>query len=543
MDYSNSIDSLYDCSKAQRRNNVSELWAPRDTYVTEDNLSAVILDARFAGGIAASSQSEGYGGQLFSRDALRVMHDTMNRYPQMTRELFSIIPQMQGTELNESTNEFPDSLPHQTFRQFVSGRRLPDRQVEEAELWTGKWGVEMQFSEEEGKHFSVYNSSDAPLLYLITLSEFCELPESQGVLRDEYFHRPTGETRNVGEAARRCIDFILQRIKESETRGSGLYVVPNTNPLQTSPSGVMRDGFDSYYHPVGEYGQPADFGFMAYVENQALAFDALRAAAKMFPDDEDAPLWLNTAAQLQKRGLEAFWMPESGLFAAAIDSDGTQVKLKSTAMAELLNSDFLKVPEGPSYVRAIVKWLYSKDVMTAAGPRMLSREHAAYEGDYYPYQGTGAVWPYVNGVIAEGLRDHWDLPSLSYDVSVMRTLGSLEQAGSALELLYIHKETGEAIYRPSIAASIGTTAIAAELGNNHQTWTASMGLRELRAWRESPRREQAGTWQRALARQVMMMAVDTPPATANRHYGQYYADAAWANKLKAARARRLDLAA
>lgn len=220
---------------------MSEIIIPTAPYASEGNLSAALHEARFGGGIAASGQRAGFGGNLFTRDACRMMRDTMDRYPSMTRELLSTLPQMQGIEVNEATNEFPDAMPHQTFRQIVGGRRLPDRQVENVEFWTGKWGVEMQHNPADGKWFTIYNSSDGPPLYLITLAEFSKLPEGKGVLRDEFIHRPTGERRTVGQAGRRCVDAIMRSISESEGQGSGLYVVPNTNPKQTSPSGIMRD--------------------------------------------------------------------------------------------------------------------------------------------------------------------------------------------------------------------------------------------------------------------------------------------------------------
>jgi glycogen debranching enzyme len=516
-------------------------------YATEANFAAVLHEARFAGGIAASGQRAGFGGNLFTRDTCLTMRSTMDHYPSMTRELLSILPQMQGIERNDATNEFPDAMPHQTFREISGGRVLPSRQVENVEYWTDKWGVEMKRSKEYGKHFTIYNSSDAPLLYLITLGEFMSLPESHGVLNDKYLHIPTGEIRNVGEAGKRCLNAMLASTEASEEKGSGLYAVPNTNPKQTSPSGVMRDGFDSYYYPEGDKGKPVDFGFMAYIENQALYYEALRYAADViFPNDPDAAEWRAKAEEHRTRTLEAFWNEDAQFFAAAVDVNGKQITLESTAAAELLNGPFLKTKDGPDYVASIMRWLNSPDVLTPIGPRMISRKFAPFEGEYYSYQGTGAVWTHVNGIIAKGQRDHWGLYSPSYDLGVRRTLGLMNRTQESVELAYVNRDTNEPVYNPYEAPvrPLGAITIAAaELGQEDQTWAAATGLREIWDWRGGIPVERPGSWQRKLAREVLDLAASIPPADAGLPAQPFFVDLKAGAKLKEERARALGLSA
>jgi len=526
---------------------VSELGVPNSIYATEGNLAAVLQEARFAGGVAGSGQRAGFGGNLFTRDACRIIRDTMGAYPSMAREVLGMLPQMQGIEYNEATNEFPDAMPHQTFRQMVGGRRLPDAQVEIAEYWAHKWGATMQHNDVDGKSFTVYNSSDAPLLYLITLAEFAKREEGKGVLNDAFLHRPTGKMRTVGEAGRRCVDAIMRSLAASEEKGSGLYAVPNTNPLQTSPSGVMRDSFDAYYYPEGEFGRPVDFSFLAYIDNQALAYEALLAAAnELYPDDEQASEWHAAAETLRERALTAFWMETSQFFAAAVDAEGNQVALESNAAAEMLNGPFLKNDAGPDYVQAILQWLYDPSVMTPVGPRMLSRKFDRFEGDYYAYQGTGAVWPYANGIIAKGLRNHWGIFWPAHDIGVRRTLGLLNRANEAVELAFVHRESNEPVYNPyhSVARAAGGLAIAASgLGQLEQGWTASAGLREIWDWRRGIPNERAGSWQRALARQVMDAAQSIPAAAKNRASQPCYIDLEKGIALKNRRAENMGYAA
>lgn len=521
---------------------------PNFRYANTGNLLIALHETRFAGGIAASGQRAGFGGNLFTRDAARMMRDTMDKTPSMTRELLSILPQMQGMDFNEATNEFPDAMPHQTFRQIAGGRRLPDKQVENVEYWTDKWGVEMQYNKTDGKHFTIYNSSDAPLLYLITLAEFRRLPEGKDVMNDEFLHRPTGKVRTVGEAGRRSVEAIMHFLKESEAAGSGLYVVPNTNPSQTSPSGVMRDGFDSYYYPEGETGTPVDFSFLAYIDNQALAYEALMLAAnELYPDDDEAQEWRVKAEELRERTMNAFWMEGAQFFAAAVDKNNKQVALESNAAAEILNGPFLKdLKNGPDFVRGILKWLYGPSVMTPVGPRMISRKFERFEGEYYAYQGTGAVWPHASGIIAKGLRNHWDIYGPSYDIGVRRTLGLLDRASEAVELAYVHRESNEPIYNPYPLEihAVGAVAIAAaELGQEDQGWAVTAGLREIWDWQRGVPEERPGSWQRALARQVMDLAADIPPASEGKPTASYYVDLERGKELKQKRAQEMGLSA
>jgi hypothetical protein len=99
-------------------------------FATEGGLSAVLHGARFAGGIAASGQNAGFGGNLFTRDACRMILDVMAPYPWLAREMLGVLPQEQGIQHDSSTNEFPDALPHQVFREVVGGRYAPSAQVE-----------------------------------------------------------------------------------------------------------------------------------------------------------------------------------------------------------------------------------------------------------------------------------------------------------------------------------------------------------------------------------------------------------------------------
>ncbi len=500
-------------------------------YVNEARLSRVIHEGRFAGGIAASGQTAAFGGNLITRDACRMMRDVVRRYPWMVRELLGLLPRFQGEEVNSLTNEFPGAMPHQLFREVIAGRYLPEDRVADAEYWTRKWRIPFVEDPIMGHWFVVYNSSDAPPLYLIALAEFVQ-SYGRDVLADKYRHHQTGEVRTVSQAAHKCIDFMTGMI-------DCLYRVPSTNPYQTSPSGVMRDGFDAYYRPVDDQIEPIDYSLVAYLENQALVHEALTLAATViFPDDPRAGEWLVVGRAVRDAALAKFWMDDLRFFCPAIDKAG-QVRLESNAALELLNGPFFRdVAEGPDLISALVLWGFDpENVLTPIGPRMISVKHSANEGLYYGYQSTGAVWSVTDGIFAKGLRHHGLYP-LSYDQGVGRLLGWLERAREVVELAYVDRTTNQPCYYPYIQQirAKGATVIAAvEPGQLNQGWGATAGLHEI--WENELGRPDIVGWRRVLSAQALQLARLVPAAASGEPEGHFYIDSDEGWRLREERAR------
>jgi hypothetical protein len=518
-----------------------------EPFCTEARMLGLMHDVRFAGGIAASGQSARFGGSVFTRDACRMMLVLMRRpyFYSLVREMLGILPQWTGVKEDSATNEFPDALQHQIFRECVAGRWLPAELIEGehgVQFWTDKWGVDLKYDSINGRNFVIYNSSDAPLLYLKTLAKFCQIAGSD-VLKDSFHHWPSGETRKVGEQALRYVSYILNAIeKTQEALDVSLYVVPNTNQRQTSPSGVMRDGFDAYLRPDG---MPADYDFMAYVENQALCHEALTlAATELFANHEDAPKWLALADEIRRRTIDMMW--NGSFFAAAFDKDGP-VWLESNAVLEMLEGTFFEaLTDAPDYIRALTNWLYSPKVMTPVGPRMISLDFADLEGDYYAYQGTGAVWPHVNAITADGLR-RWGLTPLAYDLGTARTIGGFNRSQEALELWFVERETNTPAYNPradQVSADRADLTIAADhMGSLDQGWAITAALQELWASRDESPEPPPGNWQPEYSEHLIEMAVAAPPFSASEPADIVRVDMEEGKRLKAERAARLGYAA
>lgn len=518
-------------------------------------LSEVMLGCIFPGGMSASILSGDFGAMLFSRDLLRVKRNLMGSraWRPLLRQMFSVLPQWQGVKNDAATNESPDAFQHQVFRQNVGGIQLPDELVEIVRYWTGKWGVSLHNDPVEGESFAIYNSSDAPALYLIALAEYIELTGSNAILKDRFYHRPTGDIRTVAEAASRCLNFMVRGCLDSEKRGlGGLYAIPNTNPLQTSPTGKLEDGFDSVIRPVWDASGsltagPVDYGFAAYIDHQALAVWAFDVAADvLFPSDKRVPEWRKWANHLRAETLRTFWMEDSSFFGVSCDKDGLS-RLETVSALEVLNGTFLKGDkDAPDYVRALVRWAYSPEVLTPVGPVMTSRKFQPIWGEYLAYQGPGAVWPVRTDTVVSGF-ENWGLSLLVREMGG-RNLDLLRRSGMSLEATYIDPKTNTPMYDPRPESQdIGVADIIVYPSSAFQTgqaWTASSGLQQL--WREesdAPPSAQLGTWQHELERETEEQRLAVPPTPSDVDGLLVAADYARGENLKTAFAAKLGLSA
>jgi hypothetical protein len=506
-------------------------------FVSIENLVLALHECRYSGGLAASGGQAGFGYARFTRDYLQAMDDLMTLLPSLVREGFSHIPQEQGVKDDPATEEQLDRLPHQVAQGKPSGLVVSPKLVEDWHYWLGKWGVE--YDDQYG--FIVYNASDAAR-YLTVLADYCRI-HGGDVLDDQFVHRPTGEIRSVRNAARRVAGWMVRTIEQSDL---GLMEVQTMNPKQTSWSAVMRDGMDSYYHPEGDHGEPVNrYAPVAYIENQGIAVGALLAAAEMFPDDPDRDKWLELASAIPRRTMEHFWLPEYNYLAPAVDRDEDgrprPVKLLSSAPMELLATPFFdELPNRRELVEAIVAKIFDRGFLTPVGVRMLHLDHAALEGDYYPYQGTGAVWGVTQRVIAHGLRRQ-GLAPLAHDIGLQRLVSGLNRTGKAVEYWLVEREHGWVNYHPynpAVDTEEATVMYAAERPNQPQLWTITGAMAELLS-EEAHETAPAGSWEADLCIRYLLAAAEVPPALLDPVDHTFLIDVAQGKQMARERADRL----
>jgi glycogen debranching enzyme len=168
----------------------------------------------------------------------------------------------------------------------------------------------------------------------------------------------------------------------------------------TAPGGLKneawKDSSEAIRYPDGrEVANP-----IAMVEEQAFRMAALESAAGLLVatgnDDAATPL-LRRAAALRGRWHEAYWMPDEGWYAFALDWNKRQVRTIASNGAHGLATG--AVPS--SVACTVVRRLFEPDLFSGWGIRTLSSGHPSYNPLAYH---LGSVWPFENAMFAAGLR-------------------------------------------------------------------------------------------------------------------------------------------
>ena len=149
---------------------------------------------------------------------------------------------------------------------------------------------------------------------------------------------------------------------------------------------------------------------IATVEEQAFHYLALQRMAEVAvalgePADV-ADALLRRADRLRTQWHEAFWMPEAGFYAMALDPEHRQVGSIGSNPGHALGVGI--VPRDVAI--GVADRLLAPDLNSGWGVRTLSRDHPSYNPFAYH---LGAVWPVENATIAlgfkrYGLDDHLD---------------------------------------------------------------------------------------------------------------------------------------
>jgi glycogen debranching enzyme len=156
-----------------------------------------------------------------------------------------------------------------------------------------------------------------------------------------------------------------------------------------------KDSEDSVFHADGSMAK----GPIALCEVQAYVYAAKVEAARLagaLGKDGVAERLLREAGELKARFARAFWLPELGAYALALDGSKRPCKVRSSNAGQCL---FTGIAE-EHHARRVADLMLSEDMFSGFGVRTVGAAEARYNPMSYH---NGSVWPHDNALIALGL--------------------------------------------------------------------------------------------------------------------------------------------
>jgi glycogen debranching enzyme len=224
-----------------------------------------------------------------------------------------------------------------------------------------------------------------------------------------------------------------------------------------SPRGLKNQGWKDSDEAIRYRDGRIVLDPIATVEEQAFHFIALQRMAEILVAlelDDQADGFLRQATLLRKRWHDAFWMPDEGFYALALDSDKRQVGTIASNPGHALGVGIVPA----EHARAVADRLLSPELFSGWGVRTLSTEHPSYNPFAYH---LGTVWPVENATFALGFKRY------GLDDHVDRLAGAIFEAAARCP----DGRLPEALSGHERAAF--STPISYPNANSPQAWSAS----------------------------------------------------------------------
>lgn len=333
-----------------------------------------------------TSRGRFFDQTVFGRDASMAAKFVADFDHEATLEIIAQLVALQGLEYNAKTQEQPGRIHHE-WRDF---RLWHGTVFERIPFWLlyRAWDI-------RNKQLLTYYSLDTTASFIRMVHKYATHIDASVLerrVRDKH-----GYAITVATALERAAGWLVARIDEdgllSDARSSSY-----TLPVQTFQDSLYarRDGtLIDLANPV------------AYIEVQALAADALRDMAQMFPGHVDCSLWRTTATSLHRRVLEKF-RTDDGFFAPAIDREGL-VDVANISAGWILNTFLwrdMSETERETMITPIIERLFSDDFLTPVGLRTRAKSAPSPVDGVLDYHGSETVWPMFSFMVVEGLRRH-----------------------------------------------------------------------------------------------------------------------------------------
>ena len=293
---------------------------------------------------------------LFGRDSLIASYQALPMRPELARTTLLALAARQALAFDD-------------FREAEPGKILHELRFGELTVLG------------ERPHSPYYGSADATPLFLILLDEL------------ERWSGDAELVRRLEPNARAALTWIDLH---GDSDGDGFVEYERRNEQTGLVNQCWKDSHNSMLFADGTIAR----GPIATCEIQGYVYDAKRRAARLareiWGDEELARRLDREAAELRRRFHDAFWVPEGGYYALALDAEKRQVDSLTSNIGHLLWSGIVD----PEPAAELARHLMSERLFSGWGVRTMAEGDAGYNPIEYH---NGTVWPHDNSLIAHGL--------------------------------------------------------------------------------------------------------------------------------------------
>jgi glycogen debranching enzyme len=293
---------------------------------------------------------------IFGRDSLITSLQALPFVPEMASATLRSLALLQARVFDPFRDEEPGKIPH-----------------------------ELRFGEltafEERPHSPYYGSADSTMLFLILLDEY------------ERWSGDRDLVVSLEREARAAVDWIDDW---GDRDGDGFVEYERRNAETGLENQSWKDSWDSIAFADGTLAPTP----RATCELQGYAYDAKIRTARLARLVWGDPAWADRlereAEALKQHFNEAFWIPERGFFALALDGHKRKVDSLTSNIGHLLWSGIADRDKAQSCMR----YLMSDALFSGWGVRTM----AVGEGSFNPLgYHLGTVWPHDTSIVAWGL--------------------------------------------------------------------------------------------------------------------------------------------
>jgi glycogen debranching enzyme len=292
---------------------------------------------------------------LFGRDVLTSAWQAAIVGPQWMRGALDVTARLQATVDDPWRDAEPGKLIHELRRGPLADLRLTAQSA-------------------------YYGTQTTSALFPFVLSELWHWTGDTEVLRR---HRPTAE---------RALEWAE---RDGDSDGDGFLEYRQRSPVGIKNQG-WKDSDEAIRYPDG--GQVPNP--IATVEEQAFHYLALVRMAEIcvaLEDDAAAEGYLAHARELRAAWHAAYWMPDEGFYATALDPEKRPVRSIGSNPGHALAAGIIPADQAA----LVADRLMADDLFSGWGIRTLSSAHPAYNPWAYH---LGTVWPVENATFAIGFK-------------------------------------------------------------------------------------------------------------------------------------------